>query len=38
VTSSADGTTARLQRKPYQESKSQFSYPKYDQRELAWQA
>jgi hypothetical protein len=34
VTSSADGTTARPQRKPYQESKSQFSYPKYNQREL----
>jgi hypothetical protein len=34
VTSSADGTTARLQRKPYRESKSQFSYPKYNQGEL----
>ena len=30
ATSSADGTTARLQRKPYQESKSQFSYQKYN--------
>ena len=34
VTSSADGTTARLQRKPYRESKSQFSYSKYNQGEL----
>jgi hypothetical protein len=34
VTSSADGTTARLQRKPYRESKLQFSYPKYNQGEL----
>jgi hypothetical protein len=31
VTSSADGTAARLPRKPYRESKSQFSYPKYNQ-------
>jgi len=30
VTSLADETAARLQRKPYQESKSQFSYQKYN--------
>jgi hypothetical protein len=31
VTSSADETVARLQRKPYRESKSPFSYQKYNQ-------
>ena len=36
--SSADGTTVRLQRKPYQELKSQFSYQKYNHAPLRLQA
>jgi hypothetical protein len=38
VTSLAGGTTARLQRKPYQELKSQFSYQKYNHAPLRLQA
>ena len=32
ATFSSDGTAARLQHRPYREWKSQFSYPKYNQR------
>jgi len=38
VTSLADGTAARLQRKPYRESKSQFSYQKHNHVTLRLQA
>jgi hypothetical protein len=38
VTSLAGGTIARLQRKPYQEWKSQFSYQKYNHAPLRLQA
>ena len=37
VTSSADGTAARLQRKPYRESKLPFSYRKYNYASLPLQ-
>jgi hypothetical protein len=38
VTSSADGIAARLQQKPYQESKSQSSYQKYNHAPVRLQA
>jgi hypothetical protein len=38
VTSLADETAARRQRKPYRESKSPFSYQKYNHAPLRLQA